>query len=83
MVVADGGRCPIEGHVKRDFGRCTGKEATGIRIDWREGRSVGIGYQRSDGRIRGSGIGDGRHSGEQRTPCRYNAVSVYLDRDRG
>ena len=41
MVEAEGSGCPIEGYAKNDFGRCTGVEATGIRLAWRERGETG------------------------------------------
>ena len=35
MVKLDGSGCPIEGHVKRYFGRRMGAEVTVIREVWR------------------------------------------------
>ena len=37
----------------------------------------------SDGRRHGSDFGYGQLSGEQRTPCRHDAGSVFWDRDGG
>ena len=67
VVEGNGGGYPIEGRVKRDFGRCKVEEVTIIQQAWREGGSAGNEQQRRDGRRRDRSIGDGKFSGERRT----------------
>ena len=59
-VAADGGRCSTDGHVRRDFGRRKGAEATGIHQAWREGGVDGIGYSYRGIIIMGRGWGTPR-----------------------
>ena len=59
VVATDDGGLPIEGHVKRDFDRCTGEEAMVIQKAWREERLAGSGKRQSNGTRWGRNIGDG------------------------
>ena len=70
VVVVDSSIFQTEGHIKRDFCRHTGSEATGILKVRQEGISANIGKLLSDGRIQGNGIRYGQRSGEKRTPRR-------------
>ena len=83
VVMVDGSGLPTEGYAKIDLGRYTGAEAMGIRKEWWEGKLSGSRQRKSDGRIRGRGIGYGQRSCEWRTLWRENAGSVCWDRDGG